>query len=638
MTSFINADSYSSPLVLLFGLATFAGCMGLGFLLLRLLRANLPTPFHEVVAVSLGIQLNSLAVQAAAMSQVATPALLTGLWGASLACGAVGLAFFRPIRRAPGFARDGSGRNSPYEPARGLPPVPGIAIAIAVVAGGANLAAALAPSTKIDELYYHMLLPSRIVADHGLRFYRMPIESAILPHMTYQIFCAPLHALGFPDAPNVVSWLLSLMLVWLGWMMLRQRNVSSAAAYCLVAAIPAGAYPIVFHVTGGGHAFGDLSLATAVAALATADAFLGASTPAAFALSVSLLAWGAASSKVSLLPLAFVVSALGGCLAWRAVKSGGSRSSVIVALAGPWLVLGTPLMLWTHIQSGSPFGPILAGAFGASLYDPQTFKDFARETRQNSLAPFGAALFDNLAGYSPLIWLGAIGALVSKAVPSPVRRWGGFLLLLQLVLIAWLLPCHARFLGGLHYGLALCFALYCPPEIAGWSLVLRPALATILALAGGLAPWIVGQVFYGQQFGRMVFGLEDRGAFYRRYVAFYDDFVRLDRVLPGNATLLVTDIHPPSAYFPRPVVFDPADAAPGREIYLFGTTQPRAFYLPAGCVADEEVYFNAGARRTVYRRPWVAPDIGELHVMRLARKGMVPLGRKERALGIIERR
>ena len=40
MTSFLNADSYSSPLVLFFGLATFAGCMGLGFLLLRLAQAT----------------------------------------------------------------------------------------------------------------------------------------------------------------------------------------------------------------------------------------------------------------------------------------------------------------------------------------------------------------------------------------------------------------------------------------------------------------------------------------------------------------------------------------------------------------------------------------------------------------------
>lgn len=431
MTSFINADYYSSPLVLLFGLATFAGCMGLGLSLLRLVRANLPVPFLQVVAVVLGIQVNSIAVQAAAMAHIATPALLIALWCASFACGVLRLALFRPVSRADV-----------------LPRVPWIAVAIAFAACGANLVAAIVPSSKIDELYYHMLLPGRIVADHGLNFYRMPIESAILPQMVYQIFATPLHAIGFPDAPNIVSWLLNLMLVWSGWVLLRQRGVTTAASYCLVAVIPAGAYPIVFHVTGGSHAFGDLSLATAIVALATADAFLAASGPAAFALAVSLLAWSAASSKVSLFPIALAVLALGGWLAWTSVKPGGSRFRVIAALAAPWLVPGAPLMLWTFVQSGSPLGPILAGNFGASLYDAQTFKDFADGARGYGGSTLSEVIFDNLVGYSPLIWLGIIGALVLKTVPLRVRFWGRILFLGQLIIIAWLLPYHARFLGG----------------------------------------------------------------------------------------------------------------------------------------------------------------------------------------------
>src|SRR5437016_6413777 len=39
-----------------------------------------------------------------------------------------------------------------------------------------NLIADLAPSIKIDELHYRMLLPRRIVTDAGLRFYRASIE------------------------------------------------------------------------------------------------------------------------------------------------------------------------------------------------------------------------------------------------------------------------------------------------------------------------------------------------------------------------------------------------------------------------------------------------------------------------------
>lgn len=600
MTSFINADSYSSPLVLFFGLATFAGCMGLGLALLRLVRAKLPAPFLQVVAILLGIQVNSIAVQAVAMAHIATSALLVALWCMSFAIGVLGLVLFRPV------AQDGV-----------RPGVPRIAIAIAVVACGANLVAAVVPSSKIDELYYHMLLPARIVADHGFDFYRAPIESAILPHMVFQIFAAPLHALGFPDAPNIVSWLLSLMLVWSGWVLLRQRGVTTAASYCLVAAIPAGAYPIVFHVTGGSHAFGDLSLATAIVALATADAFLAASGPAGFALAVSLLSWSAASSKVSLFPIAFAVLVLGGWLAFRTVKLGGSRFPVIAALAAPWLVLGAPLMLWTFIQSGSPFGPILAGNFGTSLYDVQTFKDFADGSGLNDQSPLSEVIFDNLAGYSALIWLGAIGTLVSRAVPLQIRLWGGALLLGQLVIIAWLLPYHARFLGGFQYGLVLCFALYCSQQIATLGRVAG------LAFALGLAPWIAGQIYYGQQFARMVIGMEDCNAFYRRYVAFYVDFVQLDRLLPQNAVLLVTDFRPPAAYSPRPMVFDPADVAPGREIYVFSGAEPRITNINGNYFPVANVYFNVEARHEVYRRPWVAPLTGELHVTRLVCKGQV---------------
>src|SRR6185503_20250410 len=182
MTSFINAESYFAPLVFLIGVATFAGCMGLGLAFLRLLRLNLPAPFLQVVAVLTGIQLNSVAVQAIAMAHAATSAVLVAFCAVSLAGGVLGLICFRPGSQG-GLLRG----------------VPRIAIAIAIIACGANLIAAVVPSSKIDELHYHMLLPARIVADQGLEFYRLPIEAAILPHMTYQIFAAPLHALGFPD-------------------------------------------------------------------------------------------------------------------------------------------------------------------------------------------------------------------------------------------------------------------------------------------------------------------------------------------------------------------------------------------------------------------------------------------------------
>src|SRR5690348_3892803 len=63
-----------------------------------------------------------------------------------------------------------------------------------------NLAVALAPSSKIDEIYYHMIVPKRIATDGTMNFYRLPIEAAIVPQMQYQISLSPAYALGAPEA------------------------------------------------------------------------------------------------------------------------------------------------------------------------------------------------------------------------------------------------------------------------------------------------------------------------------------------------------------------------------------------------------------------------------------------------------
>ena len=67
---------------------------------------------------------------------------------------------------------------------RGSALLPLIIVGVAVAL---NALVALAPSTKIDELYYHMLVPSRILSDSALHFYREPWQAAILPHMIFQI-------------------------------------------------------------------------------------------------------------------------------------------------------------------------------------------------------------------------------------------------------------------------------------------------------------------------------------------------------------------------------------------------------------------------------------------------------------------
>lgn len=51
-----------------------------------------------------------------------------------------------------------------------------------------------------------MLLPKRVMEDNGLHFYHQPYELAIFPQMAYQLGLSIVHAVGFPEAGNVLSW------------------------------------------------------------------------------------------------------------------------------------------------------------------------------------------------------------------------------------------------------------------------------------------------------------------------------------------------------------------------------------------------------------------------------------------------
>jgi hypothetical protein len=359
-----------------------------------------------VAAILLGIQILSLTVQIVGMAEIASPLVLSVIWWCVIAIGALALLFRgRPIRIA-SWPKN-------YGPAL-LP------IAIIGVASASNVLVALAPSTRIDELYCYMLIPSRIVVDGALEFYREPWVGAIWPHMVYQISAAPAHAIGYPDAINVVSWALSATLLWFAWRIMRENaNTVPWSAFC-VATLCVGIYPVVWHVTGSAHAMGDLALAAAVVAFCFRERLLVSLSPPAYGALFSILLLAASTSKVTLLPVSGILL----CFAlWPVLKSApGVRSRVALAVVLPWLVFYFPITWWTWTQSGSPFGPILAGLFSSSVYSrtalEQTFQ-YEREMGQHLLMIRNAVL-----GYSPLIWLGAIGVLFAPnlAVATRVAR------------------------------------------------------------------------------------------------------------------------------------------------------------------------------------------------------------------------
>lgn len=572
-------------------LTSFAGCLGTGVLVLRLIGVHWPAPFLQIAAVLLGLHLQSLAVQALAMAQAATPPALIGVLIAMVALGACGLAMLWRSRQS-----------------RARPAIPSIALLLLIAVAAIGLAASVVPSTKIDEVYYVIPFAGRLLADHGLVAYRQPVEAALLLQMTYAAGAAPLQALGFPDAFNVVSWALGLSLVWFGWRLLREQGTTEQVPYVIVAAVAVGAYPLVFHVTVGSHALGDLALAATVVGLACAARLIAASGPVPYAALMSLLSWSAASAKLSLVPVSAVCLLMAAVPAWRAAA--GHRPLLVPALGWAWLAFGAPIAAWDWLHTGSPFGPVLADLLGSTFFSPGAFAEYAARTRDNDWKFDGLLLLDNGAARAGLVWLAVAGFFLSSGWSTSFRWMAAGLLLGQAILLVALLPAHVRFLGGLPAGLAICCALRPPAWLE------RYRLGGAAIAIWFVVPWLAGQLFYGAQFVPRALGLEDGTVFLRRHIALFDDFHRLDSLLPRDAVLFAPGMRAASAYAPRPILFDPADLPGDRPAYLLGVAGSEP---PDGIVVGPEVYANPAARLSIGRRWWVPASEGDLRVYSVRR-------------------
>jgi len=590
MTSFLSIPQYSPLLVLAVGLSTFAGLWGVGMALLNAFSLRLPSPWDHVTAILLGIQALSLTVQVAAVNELASPRVLHGIWWVLIVIGVSMLlvrTYFIPVTRSTLF-------STCFGPAV----LPMAIVASAVVL---NALIALAPSTKIDELYYHMLMPSRIVADGALRFYREPFLSAIWPQMVYQISAAPTHAMGFPDSSNIVSWALSATLFWFAWRIIRANANSPTWTAICVASLCVGTYPAVWHVTAGAHAMGDLAMAAAIVAFCLGDRLLAALPPAVFSAMLSVLLLSAATSKLSLVPICGVLLCAG---LWRFVKSESPLVRRQVALAGalPWIIFYCPIVWWTWTHSGTPFGPVLAG-----------LKNFQWEKDLGGMPWF---MIRNAAiGYSPLIWLGAIASIFTSDFAKSRRVFLACLLALQCLLIYWFMPYDLRYLT-LHYGLFIVFGFFGPRAIQER---LVSARVVFVAASVFLIPWLAIQFYYAKQFFLVSTGLE-KDSFYQRHVALYSDFIELDSLLAKDTVLLavVPGFRISAVYAPRPIFFDPVDLPAGKPVALI--TLPGALdasmLLNSYRIADE-IYADSHAVIVAYRTPGRAPLLGALKVVKL---------------------
>ena len=486
-----------------------------------------------------------------------------------------------------------------------------------------NLAVALAPSSKIDDVFYHMIVPKRIAAEGTMNFYRLPIEAAIVPQMQYQISLSPAYALGAPEAGNVLSLSYSIILglFIVGFIQEAIRNDSLALLGGLGAVV--GAYQTIWCTTEGPTAIGDLALVVAACGVLWPKQLLPRTTLLRYGALVTTAASLAASTKISLIPLCLIMSLLA---AWRCHRHGDASSKQpirIGVLLLPWILMHLPLMAWTYQESGSFWGPVMANVIRPSIFPAEILR-ILEQMRIINQVKFLGNLRYAAAELSPLIFVG-IGLIV----------WTSFrgcrtaaivlsLLIFQSVLIWWKLPYDFRFLGGLLYipliAVALSLTRSKTREVhsANLTAVAERAvdLRNWIAIATVL-PWLLFQMYYARPFAEVVVGISTRTQFRDRFVALSQDYDVLNRILPDDAVLYIANGRVSLFDAPRPVVLTPLDLRQKTSIYRL-TVSP----IPDQETVDgrsllncsDLVYSNSHAVLQVYRFAKKLPEIGTVMV------------------------
>lgn len=468
-----------------------------------------------------------------------------------------------------------------------------------------GLIVSLCPSSKIDELYYHMLLPSRIVQDNSLVFYNYPIQGAILPHMFFQIAMVPVFAIGLPHAANTVGYLFGVALVVCIYKNLL-ANFPVSLSGVLTLALVIGLHPLIWHVTMGGHAYAEFSGMLLMLLLADLNDYNAPNRG--YLLLVSLLAIALVSAKISYAPVA-VISIL---YVWSKAINLPYKSFYLLI---PWFIFYLPVLLFTFVHSGSPYGPLLAGKFGWSSYDLGSLQTAMAHFIFSGIIPDMPLreVASTVANYSVILLFSFFGIALCwrrNAHSRPVF----FILFVQLILTHLFLPHDLRFVGGLLYACAILVFSSVVSELLQYRIWLSRIL---IAIIGGYSI-ICG--YYATQF--LIPWITDTGwkNFFMEKVAYCADLSALDAILPGNAVLLTYITNAPFSYFPREIMEfrSPKDLLQVRgnsSLYLL-SDQPLSGVL-CGLKIENEVYRNERAVVSTYRDPRRENIIGSLYVYRV---------------------
>ncbi len=449
------------------------------------------------------------------------------------------------------------------------------------------------PSSKIDELSYHMLLPSRIVSEQALNYYHLPWPSAIWPHMHYQLISPPFYSIGLPDSVNFISFSIFLSLVYTASYLVFKSSKDIGLSLWSAVLIVSGLHSIVDCTTSASNSLLALSGCITLLILAKPSEYLPSKNLKSFSIFFSLLFIGIIGSKISMLPIGLLLIVL----FLKVVRDYWTLEKVKIATLYffiPIIIFYLPLLIYTWIESGSPFGPILASLF--------TGRDFLIDPLNTSLKGdyiirenITHILFLMFTKWSPLIWISWL-ILPHKIIKTQSKLTLSFVFLSQFFLIWMLLPNKPRHFGGFQY----CALIILLAELAPYFYTRFKKYSIMIFLTFSV-PWLALDLYYSLPLISKSFFKSE--TFKRDYIPFYSDFLEVDKLIEEDSQILFIEPRINGFHSPRPIFMS--------EIDIHNKEKP-TYLLSFGTVDNKKltqfklglpIYQNPNAKKFCYRVP-----------------------------------
>lgn len=463
------------------------------------------------------------------------------------------------------------------------------------------------PSSKIDELTYHMFTPLRIVSDQALIYYQFPWPASIWPHMHYQILGAPFYSIGYPDSLNLLSLAIFSAFIYTIYSLIKKNTNNSNLGLWAGVLVATGLHGTVDITTNSSNALLIVGSSLSLIILSDPSKFIPTEDLRSFSIYFGLLFLATIGAKVSMLPISFLMMLIFIkviCDYWSSKALFRAFSYFLI----PLLIFYLPLVVYTWLESGSPFGAFLNSFFTGKepIYDPYT------EFRDGNLGyrgDFKEILFFLITKWSPLVWISWI-FLPLKRIKFKSKLIISSILIVQFFVICAFLPNRPRHFGGFQYVALILIFIEIIPYIY---LKFRKFFVSLFLLSS--LPWLFLDFYYALPLVSKAINSPEK--FKNDYIPFFYDFKEIDNLIEKNAQLLVVGTRLNHFHSPRKVYNNKVDIkARNLPTYLFLVGEKKLKNLE-DFTLENKIYENLYAKKLCYRTPGKKCDKDKLSVYKI---------------------